>query len=240
MSSVVMKRSLILALCTASLSAATTAVPDLGIPVNDLYVGLGVAPGPKVTEVASDASGASTGYEWRGNKDTGVQITLTNIRGQAYRWGGFVWGPEAELGMYDITPSSFNVGTVNFTNNTGSTLNYRTLGMNLLGGYECGIRKNDGLRAFVMVLPYVGAGLALAENEVRTGSTSVKDHGYGYYSQYGVRFGAYLTERNWIGGVTLGYVHSSSKVKITIDPYESELRLKRGGVTFGAVAGYRF
>lgn len=240
MTNAILMQGLMAGVCTASLAAASHAVPDTGLPFHDLYVGVGIAPGAEVSEKATNSSGVTTGYDWQGNKDTGVQITVTSLRGRAHQWGGWVWGVEAALGVYDTTPLSYEVGSATFVNDSGADLFYRSLGVNLLGGYEYGIMKEDGLRAFLMILPHVGGGLAMADTEQRSGATYTKDHGFGYYGEYGARFLGCITERSWIGGVSIGFVRSTAKVKVTVDPYESDLTIKRSGVVFGAVAGYRF
>lgn len=240
MTNAILMQGLMAGVFTASLSAASHAVPDVGLLFHDLYVGVGTSPGPKVAETATTAGGGSTGYDWKGNKDNGLQLAVTSINGRAYRWGGWVWGGEAVLGIYDITPTRYEVGAASFTNDSNAGLTYRSLGCNILGGYEYGIMKNDGVSAFVMFLPHIGGGVATAETELRTGSVYTKDHGFGYYGEYGIRVMGCITERSWMGGVTIGFVRSTARVKVTVDPYESELSLRRSGVTLGAVAGYRF
>jgi hypothetical protein len=240
MTNTVLKQGFVAGVFTAALSAASQAVPDTGLPFHDLYVGVGAAPGATVTETATNPSGASTGYKWQGSKDNGIQVAVTSLNGRAYRWGGWVWGAEVALGLYDITPTGYEIGSASFVNDSNTSLNYRSLGINVLGGYEYGIMKEDGLRAFLMVLPHVGFGAAMADTELRSGSAYTKDHGFGYYGEYGLRLMGCITERSWIGGISIGFVRSTAKVKVTVDPYESDLTLKRSGVTFGAMAGYRF
>lgn len=239
MSNAILMQGFIAGIFSAGLSAAT-AVPDVGLPFHDLYVGMGVAPGLDVSETATAPNGTSTGYDWQGTKDTGIQVAVTSLSGRAYRRGGWVWGLEATLGFYDITPTGYEVGSATFNNDSNAKLNYRSLGINILGGYEYGIMKEDGLSAFLMVLPHLGVGMAMADSEVRSGASYTKDHGFGYFGEYGIRVMGCITERSWLGGVTIGYVRSTSRVKVTLDPYESDLTLKRSGVTFGAVGGYRF
>lgn len=240
MTNAILMQGFVAGIFTATLSAANHAVPDVGLPFHDLYVGFSTSPSPTVAETSTAPNGSSTGYDWQGTKDNGIQVAVTSLNGRAYRWGGWVWGLEATLGFYTITPTGYEVGSATFANDSGADLNYRSLGVNVLGGYEYGIMKQDGMRAYIMVLPHLGTGIAMADTELRTGSSYTKDHGFGYLGEYGVRMMACITERSWLGGITVGYVRSTAKVKVTIDPYESDLTLKRSGVTFGAVAGYRF
>ena len=236
---VVLVQGFIAGLCAASLSAASTAVPDAGVPFHDLFISLGAVPAPTVTERSSNGSGAVTSYDWQDTKDSGLQVALTSLNGRAYRWGGLVWGAELALGMYNITPTFFQVGGTRSNNSSDGTLNYRTFGANILGGYEYGIMKEDGLRAFVEILPHIGGGMAQAENEVKTVGYDRKS-GTGFYNEYGIRIAGFLTERNWIFGLSAGVIKGSSKVKVYYDGYDTELRLKRSGAAMSFLAGYRF
>ena len=238
MISVVLKQALITALCTASMTAATTSVPDTGIPFNDFFIGVGVVPAPTVTEKQSGPSG-STGYEWEGNNKSGTQISLTSLNGRGYRWGGFVWGGEFTVGLYDIKPESYTAST-SFKNGSDENLSYRTVGGNVIAGYEYGIMKQDGLRAFIEILPHIGGGIARAESEVYNGTTYTKDSGFGLYGEYGLRIAGFLTERNWIYGISAGYVRGSSKIKFDIGADSTEMWLKRAGASMFFLAGYRF
>ena len=237
---VVLVQGFIAGVCAASLSAASTAVPDVGVPFHDLFLSLGAVPAPTVTERSTNSSGVVTSYDWQDAKDSGLQVALTSLNGRAYRWGGLVWGAELALGLYNISPSFFQVGGSQFNNGSDATLNYRTFGANIVGGYEYGIMKEDGLRAFIEILPHIGGGLAQAENEVHTNSGYDKKRGTGFYNEYGIRVAGFLTERNWIFGLSVGVIKGSSKVKVRFDDYDTELKLKRTGTSLSFLAGYRF
>ncbi len=239
MSNAILMQGFVAGVFTATLSAASHAVPDVGLPFHDLYVGVGVGPGPEVVEHTSSAAG-TTGYDWDGVKKSGLALSVMSLNGRGYRTGGFVWGGELALGLYDIRPESFTVDGATYRNGSNEKLTHRTLGVNVLAGYEYGIVKQDGLRGYVMILPHVGGGLATAENEVRTGSVYDKERGTGHYGEYGIRLGGFLTESDWLFGALVGYVRSSAKVDISISGYDSELRLKRSGAAFQVLAGYRF
>jgi hypothetical protein len=225
---------------------AAAAVDD--VPFSDLYLGFATAPPPKVKERTSTASGVETTYKWREpRRQYGLQAAVTSLNGHGHGWGGWVWGAELVAADYDITPGTYSVdGAPDTPNTSSSKLRCQTLGVSVLGGYEYGINGDndevDGISGFLTVLPLVGYGAAWADNEVHTSSGSyTREKGLGSYYEAGIRVGGYLTERNWIYGVTVQGVVGSGKVKMDFPGgYSSELTLRRAGFGFGLVAGYRF
>jgi hypothetical protein len=240
MTKLVLTQGLIVGVCAASLSAAT-ASSDPGVPFHDVLIGISSAPGATVTERVTPTGAPVTQYDWADTNDTGIQASITSLNGTGYRWGGIVWGAELVAGFYDITPGAFNVAGSTYKNSSGESLRYQTIGGNLILGYEYGISLQDGLQAFVTVLPYAGGGIGFADSELLNFANVMdRQRGSGKYGDYGIKFGGYLTERRWIYGLLVGFERSSSKVTIDFSNASSEMTLKRSGATFGFQAGYRF
>jgi len=208
----------------------------------NLLIGLAGSPSPSVTENSKDASGTTTSYDWSGKRSVGVQASALVLAGTGAAEGGWEFGGGVSFATYDITPNSFTVAGASYNNASSSTLHYRTVGVNVLGGYEYGLIDIDDFRGFVEVTPILGAGIAWADNEIH-GATGGYDKktGVGAYVEYGLRVGAYITETRWIYGVNAFYMGGTSSVKMDFTGgYSSTLRLDRSGFGAGAAAGYRF
>jgi hypothetical protein len=218
------------------------------VPFDDVYIGLSSPPTPRVTEKTTDALGNQTTYHWeQPENDRGVDGEIVSLNGTGHPWGGLVWGVKLDSAVYEITPKTYGVdGGGTFSNTSPNQLRYTTVGVTLLGGYEYGITgddgPNDGISAFLMVLPFVAGGGAWAESEVHSPSGAyVRERRMGSYIQAGMRVGGYLTEEDWIYGVFVEGLLGTGKVNLNFPgDYTSHLTLKQQGVSFGASAGYRF
>ncbi len=237
--------------CLGLVAMAPVAAEDLKVADFDyfrLQASLSVVAAPKVTEDSKDSGGTNTNYEWNGTRDNGFQAAVTGIFGRGTKLGGegWQWGAEMVFGRYDITPTDFTVNGSVIKNGSGSQLENRTLGVNVLGGWQWGMTDLDEFTGFIEIMPHLGGGISFAENEVNTsatGSPAVYEHesGTGFYWEAGLRVGAYITERHFIYGFNVSYAYSASTVSMDFPGgYTSDLDLKRHGFGIGAVAGYRF
>jgi len=230
-------------LCLLSaLGAGAWAAEGDGESFHDLMFGFGGVPTPDITEETTDSVGVKTTYEWQDPKSFGFQGSVTLLNGTIQNDGGIVWGGELVFANYNITPGSFLVGGIPFDNGSTADLAYQTAGVNLVVGYHYGMQASQNLHGFLEILPLIGFGVARADNEVQTvGGQYLKESGTGTYFQYGVRIGAYLTERHWIYGVTGSYLAGEGSVEMDFPGgFKSELSLEQSGLAFGGVAGYRF
>lgn len=213
-----------------------------------LQATLSVVAAPEVTEKSKDSAGTTTKYDWNGNRDNGFQASVTALFGRGTTNGGegWQWGAELAFGNYDITPADFTVNGAVITNGSNTDLYYRTVGLNLLGGWQLGVTDLDEFTGFIEIMPHLGGGLAFANNEVNTaasGSPAVyeKGNGTGFYWEAGLRIGAYITERRLIYGVNISYAYSASSINMDFPGgFTSDLQLNRRGFGIGGVAGYRF
>ena len=213
-----------------------------------LQASLSVAAAPNVTEDSQDSSGTNTKYEWNGIGDTGFQAAVTALFGRGTTTGGegWQWGAELVFGNYDITPTDFSVNGNVINNGSGKNLYYRTIGVNVLGGWQWGVTDLDEFTGFIEVMPHLGGGIAFADNEINTAATGTpavyeQGSGSGLYWEAGLRLGAYITERRFIYGVNISYAYSGSRVDMDVPGgFSSELHLTRSGFGIGGVAGYRF
>lgn len=211
-----------------------------GTPFHTLLVGFAGVPTPDVTE-DSKSGGTTTSYEWKDVKSLGFQGSVTLLNGKIRRDGGFVWGGDLVVSSYNITPGSYEVDGARFNNSSTGDLAYRTVGVNVVAGYQYGMTTENGLTGYLMVLPFIGGGAAWASSEVQTTNGYVKDDGTGTYFQYGVRLGGYLTERRWVYGIEAIYAGGIGKVDVDFSGgASSELTFEQSGFGFGGVAGYRF
>jgi hypothetical protein len=215
---------------------------DKAMPFRNLLLGVASAPAPKVTEDSKEKStGLITSYDWKDGANTGTQVSVTGLFGQMRSAGNWEYGASLNFFQADITPKSYEVQHSAYLATSGNTFHYRTLGVCVLGGYQYGLTYLNDFRGFVEITPFVGGGIAWADNEVHTASsTYLTETGTGPYWEYGLRAGAYITERRFIYGISLGLTGGNAKVTMDFPGYESELSLNRLGFSFGVVAGYRF
>jgi hypothetical protein len=228
--------------CLAVGLGAGWAAEERPLEFRNLLIGFAGSPTPDVTEDSKDASGTTTSYDWSGKRSMGYQVSALVLQGEGGEDGGWEFGGGIAVANYDITPGSFVVAGSSYNNASSSTLHYRTLGLNVLGGYEYGLIDIDDFRGFVEVTPILGAGVAWADNEIHSATGGYdKKTGVGAYFEYGLRVGAYITESRWIYGINAFYMGGTSTVKMDFSGgYSSTLRLDRNGFGAGAAAGYRF
>jgi hypothetical protein len=206
-------------------------------------VGLGATPAPEVTEFSKDGAGTSTRYDWEGTRKTGYQGVATLMCGRTLGDGnGIQFGLDLAFATYDITPRGFTVGGAGYDNGSPGDLNYRTIGLNVVGGWSYGIRNREDLLTFITADVFLGGGLAFAENELHTtGGTYERANGTGGYYETGVKVGAYITEQRWIYGVNVTYTFGQGQVGMDFSGgYSSELDLDREGFGITGLMGYRF
>lgn len=228
----------------------TTAAPALGEDLKiaefdyiRLQASIGAVESPEVEESSNDNNNVNTNYEWNGGRESGYQAALTLLMGRGKMGGGgWQWGGEFVFGTYDITPSSFSVDGASFTNGSPSELNYQTIGINLLGGYQWGLTDITEFTGFIEFIPHIGGGIAFAENEVHTlNGAYEKERGIGAFWEVGARLGAYITERRFIYGVNISYAYGTADVDMDFSGgFSSELEITRQGFGIAGVAGYRF
>lgn len=210
-------------------------------PFTNILASYSNAPTPKIEEDSTNAAGVNTSYKWDGVSSRGNQAAVTLLRGTVNQNGGFIWGGDLVFASYNITPTNYKVGGVRFANDSSASLGYQSLGVNVVAGYQYGISALDAFHGYIEILPLLGIGFAQASSEVHSGGNDTKSDGIGHYYQYGVRVGAYLTERRWIAGINASYIAGNGSVDIDYSGgFKSTLMLETSGVTFGGALGYRF
>lgn len=206
-------------------------------------VGFGATPAPDVTEFSKDGAGTTTRYNWEGARKTGYQGIATLMCGRTLGDGnGIQFGLDLAFATYDIRPRTFDVAGSSFDNGSPGDLNYRTIGVNVVGGWSYGIRNRDDLLAIVTVDAFLGGGLAFAENELHTaGGSYERANGTGGYYETGLKVGAYITEQRWIYGLNVTYTFGQGRVGMDFGSgYSSKLDLEREGFGITGLMGYRF
>jgi hypothetical protein len=202
----------------------------------------GTTPAPSVKETAQSPSGTTTGYNWEGVRRNGLAFDVGARHGVDHDWGGLEWGAELEVANANLRPSDYHVAGGDYINSTGPSLAYRTLGVNLLGGYEWGNPTDDAFHPYFEALPLLGAGLVSAQDDVTDANGNIyRKNARSWYVQYGLRLGAYLTEEQWIYGFTLGAEGGYAKLKFAFPTGDSStVAYQRFGFTLAAALAYRF
>jgi len=209
---------------------------------SDWYISVGAAPMPEVEEKTSGNNGGST-YEWESlDGDFAPRLALGYLACAGDARGGWTLGLEAVFTTCDVTPTKYKVGGLTFSNTSNRTLRYHTAGMTVSGGYQFGINANaDSISPFLIIAPFVGAGAAFADSEVRDQNGAYEnDSGIGWYAEGGLRSGLMFTERRWVGGVLIDLTYGSGEVDLDFnDGSSSTLVHERMGITASLMVGYR-
>jgi hypothetical protein len=228
------------ALLLAPLSFAAAA--EDGQCFFDLRGGLANSPTPDIEETVSASGGGSSTYEWQGTKGSGVQVSAAAISGRLSSRGGPVFGAQAKYDYFDISPTSYRRNDGTSFSSGGTELRHQTLGLDLMGGYGWASSLDpEELAVYVEAMPFVGAGVAFADTEGINGGVIVHDSGMGWFYEYGLRAGIYLTERQFIVGFNGFYIGGSSQVDVDLSGGgSSEITLERDGFGGGIEGGWRF
>ncbi len=229
---------------TALIAGSSLAAAELDVwtETSDWYISLGAAPMPEVEEETSSNNGSST-YEWENlDGDFAPRLALGYLACSGGARGGWTMGIEAVLTTGDVTPSKYKVGGLTFSNTSNRTLRYHTAGLTVSGGYQFGINADaDTISPFLIIAPFVGAGAAFADSEVRDQNGAYESaSGIGWYAEGGLRSGLMFTERRWVGGVLIDLTYGSGEVDLDFnDGSSSTLVHERVGVTASLMVGYR-
>jgi hypothetical protein len=209
----------------------------------DLRVGVGSTPSPDVTEKVKGASGGSDHYRWDGVKDHGVQVDVSAVKMCLHDWGGLGGSVHLIGAQYDITPTQVTRSDGTVFSSGGLQLHYRTLGGQIAYGYGYVTSHNpEDLALYLEVMPFLSLGVAQGETSgANTGGDTIRRSGYGYYNDFGVRGGIYLTERDFLFGFTGFYANGGGRVSIDMPGGgHSRLYTEREGFGMGVEAGWRF
>jgi hypothetical protein len=232
--------------CPALLLAplwATSATAEDSTCFLDLRASVQRVHAPEVEEETNGSTGGTTHYDWEGTNSHGTQVALGVMAGRLCDRGGMVMGGQIAYGQYDLSPRNFlREDGITFSP-AGYDLRNRTAGLDLMGGYGWASSRNpEELALYLEATPFAGGGAAWADTEgLDTGGSRVKETGMGWYYEYGVRGGIYLTERHFIVGVTGEYAWGSGQVDIDLPGGgKSKLTLDRSGFGGGVEAGWRF
>jgi hypothetical protein len=208
----------------------------------DLRAGIGNTPTPAITEKVK-GTGGSTHYRWDGVKSHGVEVEAGAAKMCLHDWGGFGGALRLVGSSYDITPAQVVRSDGAAFSAGGLDLHYRTLGPQVAYGYAYATSRDpQDLAIYLEVMPFLGAGGAQGETSgANSGGAVVRRSGWGYYYEYGIRGGAYLTERSLIVGVTGFYAAGGGRVVIDMPGGgKSRLYTDREGFGIGVEAGWRF
>ena len=207
--------------CTALLAfsavgvvaAETDSVPD-SYSYSELRIGYVGSAAPTVRQKEPVSTG------WNGGDSRGWRAGLTWLRGEVPNQGylGTAYGAQFSLGSYEVGEDAASVVTLTQPM------------IDVYYGWQYGIFDSESIHGFAELLPFVGAGANFVDFG---GSTRI-----GPQIEGGVRVGAYLTERNWLAGVTLAYVLGKGQVKD--NESDTKLDIETNGFNFGFEFGHRF
>ncbi len=179
----------------------------------EVRVGIVGAPAPTVRQ---------DGANWGGGESRGYRYGITYLRGCApfNDYTGTVWGAQFSIGTYNVQTAD---------NIDGEVLNQGIV--DVYYGFQYGIVQTDALRGFAEILPYVGVGVS--DMDLVKGGEYKASLGAAY--EMGIRTGVYLTEHQWLAGLTAAYVYGASQINA-----DQTVNLHTNGFQFGGELGYRF
>lgn len=209
----------------------------------DLRLSISSTPTPEITEQVTSGA-AKESYEWRGSKAHGHQLAVNATGGCLHACGGGLVGSLQLVGSdYNITPKSLlrNDGVVFGPGVTN--LRYRTVGIDVaIGAAWLSSPNPEDLAVYLELTPFAGGGGASGDTSgLNTLGSPVKRNGQGWYYEYGIKGGFYLTERQVIAGITGFYAAGSGEVDIDLENGgNSTLTTDRDGFGIGFETGWRF
>lgn len=224
-------------LLTATIAASAWAA-DEAVQHSDLRVTIEALPTYEISESVSGA-GSSNSYEWKGLPNQVWQVGIEKLwLGERNDWGGVVYGLRVNGASQVSKPSGYTVGEAYFSNTADEQVEWRRLGVGLVGGWQTGAVAIEGIRLFGELTVFAeAAGIYATLNNSMDGDSSL---GYGF--EGGVRAALMLAESDWYGGLLVTALAGYAQVEFSImqDTATSTMDMGRSGVGVGVVIGRRF
>ncbi len=207
----------------------------------DLRLIVDSMPSYKVREDATSAVGTST-YEWQGldrNRTWQPELELLRANGLGGpEKGTLIYGLRLSGGGQTSTPAAYSSAGVTYTNTTHQTMGWYRLAGGAVLGWQSSPLQIDELRLVGELSAYGEAGVM----HLTVSDDTVSGSDWGTTTEYGLRAGAFISERSWYGGVLANVLEGWGNAKAPSfgGTANSEFHLHRNGVAVGAIMGYRF
>jgi hypothetical protein len=224
-------------LLTAAVAACAWAADEVASRT-DLRLTVEALPTYEISESVSGA-GSSNSYEWKGLPNQVWQVGIEKLwLGERKDWGGAVYGLRVNGATQVSKPSGYAVGDAYFSNTSDEQVEWRRLGLGLVGGWQTGPMAIEGVRLFGELTFFAeAAGIYATLNNSMDGDSSL---GYGF--EGGVRAALMVAESEWYGGLSVTALAGYAQVELSVmqDTATSTMDMGRSGVGLGVVIGRRF
>ncbi len=231
-------------LCLTVLAAAQAV--ETGSPIDDLRLSVGVVLAPKVNELVSNASGATTDIAWDDAKRYNLRYSAEYVRGARQRGigkGGMLWSAGLSYADLDLTPGVYQSGGSERVN-TRPDLELHSKQYWAMGslGYAARPRYTE-FGDWHWEVAGVGRGGPTMNQtqgyDVFGNAVRKDDWGYGW--ELGARAGLVYADAGWIIGLSGEWAYGQTRSTFTMPNLDtSDLTITRNGPAVDLAVGWRF
>ena len=235
---------LLLALAALPLATVPLAAATID-PINDLRLGISVAPVPYVHEDIA-TNGASGSYDWKQNRypgGLGVHLDLGWWHATSDAAGTWtpVWMVGVNYATTDITPDSYDVGSGTVSNNREDlSVRFKKYGVALGYGVATSAYPSEIGDLHWEFMPFARGGFGKAET-TSPGANPVVGSGTGTWWEGGLEAGLVLAADHWVLNPFISGSYGKFNADIELpNNTTSEMTITTLGPKIGLRVGGRF
>lgn len=194
----------------ALLAAAGLAAQEIGGPIEDVRLHIGVMLSPEAVQRGTLVGGGQGEAEWKGYDSFHPYLGADYVSGAARRGrgaSGILWGVGVHVSQMDLTPDRYRIGGVDRAVPGVAKLTWREFGLG--GQLGWATRPSDtGFGDWHLECSLVGRGGPLQGRISRTRSLGVQETtgDWGWWYAAGPQVGFILADQGWLVGLTAEYM----------------------------------
>jgi len=210
---------------------------EIGGPIIDLRLQVGVVSTPDILEETSLPGNASTSFDWDGAKKWAPAFEVLWMEGASINQRGnrgFIWGAGVHVLSTNQIPDDYTA--------TIDNLLYRQVGLVGAAGYATRPKDSEFGEWHFEALGMVRGGGLQAETAGADGTGGLKvEGGYGYWWEVAPQVGAYLADDGWLLGFAAEWRWGQGAVSIDgfADNSTHDLTYRTSGPGAWLVLGWR-